>query len=214
MSNEDKNGLKEFKTVIADFGNLSSLAVKGVILTPMVDLVLKLGPPWPSGIDFIASIAQLLALIYIFHFWYSLKKARVNARMRVALALAFLGFVGYFLLVSTFTFRTVTEDRRVTIGFVRTEEGEKLFNKQLPAPPDSDGPAWIPPYYTQTTVAAYQEAAKMGPNPEELIWTPWSITLVRLGLLLSWVLLFVSIAIFIGAFIIVQRRRAGLQRAA
>jgi hypothetical protein len=185
-------GLEEFNQVIADFRNISSLAVKGAVAAPFADVVLRqfnlgLAPPWPTGVLIISSVAELLALIYIFHYWRSKTQKSFNKRMLGALLIMIVGFSVYIYLFATFTRPQPKTREMLVLGF---------------EPANAPLEAAFKEGYTADQALDENEY-----NPA-LIWTPRSINAMRFGLLAVWLLTFIALSIFIGAFVIAQRRRS------
>jgi hypothetical protein len=184
-------GLEEFNQVIADFRNISSLAVKGAVAAPFADVILRrfnlgLAPPWPTGVLVITSVAELLALMYIFHYWRSKNKKSFNRRMLAALLIMIVGFSAYIYLFATFTYPHPKTRQSLVLGF-------EPANTSLKSAFDEG-----------YTVDQALEENEYSPG---LIWTARSINVMRGSLLAAWLLTFIALSIFIGAFVIAQRRR-------
>lgn len=185
-------GLEEFNQVIADFRNISSLAVKGAVAAPFADVVMRqfnlgLAPPWPTGVLIITSVAELVALIYIFHYWRSKTKKSFNRRMLAALLIMLVGFSAYIYLFATFTRPHPKTKQSLVLGFEPANASLKgSFDEGF------------------TVDQALDENEY---NPA-LIWTARSINAIRVSLLAAWLMTFIALSIFIGAFVIAQRRRS------
>jgi hypothetical protein len=78
-----QTGLQEFKATLRDFRYLGSLAVKGTVIVPLMNLWLKLGPPPAAAISVTTSAIEFLAVMWTFQFWYSTSRKRLNRRMKV-----------------------------------------------------------------------------------------------------------------------------------
>jgi hypothetical protein len=180
-----KSGLAEFKEVISDFRSLTSWAVGSAVAAPLADLALKLGPPWPTGVPIITALAELLALICIFHYWFSAGLKTHRRRMLITLLVLCLSFITYFALFSEFTYAPSALDERQVKGFVLRADVAPVINDQF------------------TTDDALEGAEYKA----DQVWKAWSITVMRLTILVTWLVLFVSLGVFIGTFIIAQRRR-------
>jgi hypothetical protein len=185
-------GLEEFNQVIADFRSISSLAVKGAVAAPFGDVILRqfnlgLAPPWPTGVLIISSVAELLALIYIFHYWRSKTKKSFNKRMLGALLVMIVGFSAYVYLFGTFTRQHPKTRQMLVLGFEPANASLKAaFNEG----------------YTVDQALDENEY-----NPAS-IWTARSINATRIVLLAAWLLTFIALSVFIGAFVIAQRSRS------
>src|SRR5690348_5171955 len=79
------SSLKEFRAVFADFRSTASLAVKGSLAVPLVAAWVKLGPPPRTLVALLTPLAQMLALIWAFHFWGRRPQRRLNPLMRLSL---------------------------------------------------------------------------------------------------------------------------------
>lgn len=180
-----KTGLQEFRALLSDFKSLTSLTIGGAIAAPLVDLALKVGPPWPQGVPFISSISELLALIYIFHFWFSKSRKKLKTRMVVFLILCCLSLLMYLVLYSSYTFVSPATSNRYVKGFVLRPEVQELITNEF-----TEDDALVGAEY----------------DPKE-VWKPWSITAMRVAILSFWLMMFVSLSIFIGTFVMVQRSR-------
>ena len=62
-------GLSEFRSVLADFQQFGSLALKGVLVAPIADIWVNLGPPPSKAIGLLTSLSQMVAVIWVFQFW-------------------------------------------------------------------------------------------------------------------------------------------------
>jgi hypothetical protein len=185
-------GLEEFNQVIADFRSISSLAVKGAVAAPFADVVLRqfnigLAPPWPTGVLVITSVAELLALIYIFHYWRTKSQKAFSRRMLIALLIMIISFAGYVYLFGTYTRAHPKTKQSIVLGFEPAN--------------DSLRTAFTEGY----TVDEALEENEYNPT---IIWSARSINATRASLLLAWLLTFIALSTFIGAFVIAQRRRS------
>lgn len=180
-----KSGLEEFREVLTDFKSLTSWSISGAVIAPLADLVLKLGPPWPPGVSIITSFAEILVLIYIFHFWFRTNQKRLGQRMRAAIIVLGISFLAYLVLFDLFTFPSPSTNKRYTKGFV----------------PKSDKKLLLDAGRTEEEVL---RGSEYDPNQ---VWKPWSITAVRLLLVTTWTIIFVSLSVLIGSFVMSQRRK-------
>lgn len=184
-------GLEEFNQVISDFRSISSLAVKGAVAAPFADVVLRqfnigLAPPWPTGVLVITSVAELLALICIFHYWRTKSKKSFNRRMLAALIIMIIGFSGYCYLLGTFTRTHPKTKQSIVLGFEPVNDSLRTAFREG---------------YTA------DEALEENEYNPATIWSARSINGTRASLLLAWLLTFIALSTFIGAFVIAQRRR-------
>jgi hypothetical protein len=75
------SGLSEFKGVLSDFRQLSSLAVKGVVAVPLADIWLRYGPPPAAGIAILTSAMEFAAIVWVFQAWYQAQERALIFRM-------------------------------------------------------------------------------------------------------------------------------------
>src|SRR5262245_10317250 len=99
-----RTGLEEFREVIADFKSLTSWTVKGAVVAPFADLVLRVGAPWPDGVPVITSVLELITLICVFHFWFGKSHKQLTKLIKVFLVIMCVSFFGYLYLLDTYTF--------------------------------------------------------------------------------------------------------------
>lgn len=185
-----RNGIEEFKEVMADFRSLTSLAVKGAIAVPFADLFLRqfdsgISPPWPSGILIITSLAELLSLVFAFNFFFQATKRKLNHLMIASLVVLCLSFVGYLYLHSSFTHQHPKTKQSMVLGY-------QPLNEDIRQALRSD-----------YTTAQILEENEYSPTK---IWTEESITQIRIGIFLIWLISFASFSFFIALFVISQRR--------
>lgn len=181
-----KSGLEEFREVITDVRSLTSWAVGGAVAAPLFDFVLHLGAPWPTGVPIITSLVELLSLICIFHFWFRKSQKKLTKRLVIALIILLVSFFSYLYLFDSYTFTNPATSKRYSKGFIVRPEIQAL----IPAPFESP-----------------EKALSGLEYKEEEVWTTGSITATRLLLLATWLLMFSSLSVFIGTFVMAQRRK-------
>jgi hypothetical protein len=180
-----QSGIAEFKEVLTDFRSLTSWSIGGAVAAPLADLALKLGPPWPPGAFLISSLAEILTLIYIFHFWFRANHKQLGKRMRASVITLLLSALTYLVLFDLFTFQSPSSNQRYTKGFVPKPDKKMLLDAGR----------------SEDEVLRGSEY-----NPNQ-VWKSWSITAVHLSLLGAWTVIFISLSIVVGSFVISQRRK-------
>jgi hypothetical protein len=178
------SGLKEFKAVLRDFRSLGAYLIVGAMGTTITLAMTNFAPPWPNGISVLTSLTELLVLIFVFNFWYKKTPEQVSKGMKVALVFLTVGFFLYLFFLDTYTFTFPGTGERWAKGFC-IRDGIKPLVQEL---------------------GGDLEALKGAEYNQEAIWKPWSITLVRLTLLFLWLWFFTNLAVFVGTFVINQRR--------
>jgi hypothetical protein len=178
-------GLQEFKRVVTDFHELSSLAVKGTVALPLLNLWSKVGPPPTTAIAVLTSGLQFLAVMWTFHFWHDTAEKNLNRRMRLCGALFVVGLIASGVLLKQFTVRPGPSRDPVVEGYALRSDVQPLV-----------GP-------NHTPLDALREAEY---DPSE-VWTSASVTVVHVVLVVCWMTTFVTIAMFISTFLMLQRRR-------
>lgn len=180
-------GLDEFRTALLDYRSVSSWAMGGTVAVPLIDYLMRLGPPWPwaGGVPIITSVAELLTLICAFHFW-SRSSRKATSRKIVLLIVALLIFFGAYLYFnSTYTFYSPADDEKHAKGFTLRPDVASL----------------IAPDYTP------DDALKSAEYRPEEVWTSSSITIIRLTLLVLWLFSFISLSAAIACFVLYHRGR-------
>src|SRR5262249_10542632 len=113
-------------------------------------------------------------------------QTQLSKKMIIALIILTISLFTYLFLLDSFTFVNPSTSRRYAKGFTIKPDIQQL----------------IPEYFKSA-----EEALNGLEGKEEEVWTLPSITAIRLTLLSSWLLVFTSLSIFIGTFIMAQRRK-------
>jgi hypothetical protein len=193
----DKNtGLDGFKRLMKESRTLALWAGGGAAV-PFAAQLASLSPPWPEGIVVITSIAELVALIVVYQFIKANRRIMVNRTILIA-TLALIAFgISYLALNAGYTFRVPTTKERFVRGYVCTANAELVFKEKCPSLDMDD-----------LASAAYEA---------DRLWTPKSITVMRVSLVSLWLMVFTSLSVVIGSFVVYQaqlgaggpRRRRG-----
>jgi hypothetical protein len=186
-----RSGLEEFRAVIADYKSIGPWAMGGTVFVPLVDYVLRLGPPWPDGLAILTCVAELLMLMAVFHFGFGSTREHVSRRMIVLVLLMVICFGVYLYLGSMFIF-TAPGDERFIRGFTLRPEVQAVIGQN---------------YSVEDALNGYEYRA-------DAIWTKGSITAMRLILLSLWLLSFSFLSGTIASFVIYHRRRPARKKMA
>src|ERR1700749_1583303 len=179
-----QTGLDEFKDVLKDFSELGSLAVKGTVALPLIDLWAKLGPPPAASVAVLTSAIEFLTVIWTFHFWHSTAGSVLNKRMKIAAAVFCIALTATGILISEFTVQPAAGQERIVIGSKLRPDVKPLLSP------------------TYTPLNALRDAQ----YDAEQVWTRESITLTHTSLIASWLITFISISIFLSTFILLHKR--------
>jgi len=179
--------MSEFKAVISDFGQLSTLALKGVVAAPWLDVWLKIGPPPAKSIAVLTSLAEFVTVVWGFHFWSNLNQRRVNIRIQFALGMFCVGLVSSLFLITMFTESPAEGRDRVIKGWNVRADVQPII-----------GPSYSP-----------EQALRDSEYDPTAVWTPASVALMRIVLTVVWLGTFASLAAYLTGFILLQRRRSG-----
>jgi len=181
-------GLQDFKRVLKDFRELGSLAVKGTVAAPVLNVWLRFGPPPTTAVAVLTSGFQFLAVMWTFHFWHGMARKNLNQRMRLCAAFFVAGLIISGVLLKQFTIRPGPNRDNVVEGWALRVDVQPLI-----------GP-------NHTPADALREAQYDATE----VWTGASITAIHVLLVTCWVATFVSVAMFISAFLMLQRGRPKL----
>src|SRR5437764_4808903 len=164
--------MKEFAAFLKDFKSVSAILGKAALLAPFLTLVVNIGPPWPEKARVpITALFQLFALMYAFEFWHPRGKARLKKTLRWSFAIFGVAFVLYIALFTSFTYPAPSYEHREAKGLIKQPAVAEILT---------------PTYTIDDAVAG------SGYDPF-LVWEPWTVYLMRIVLLSSWLILFVSI---------------------
>ena len=181
----DNTALDEFRDVLSDFRQLSSLGLKGAIAAPIANIFLRAGPPPTGLLSVLTSIAMLLAVVWVFQFWYSDEGPKLATRMKTTLVVLCISLIGTLALVQWFTVLPADDRDRVVEGFQVRSDVKPLL-----------GPTLTP-----------EQALAGSRYDPETIWTKESIAVMRATLTVGWLMAFSCLSLYIAAFIVLQRRR-------
>jgi hypothetical protein len=180
--------LHEFGEVLADFRNLSSVALKGAFLAPMATIWLNVAPPPVSVTSVATSVLQLLAAIWVFQFWYAAAQSLLESRMKIAILCFALGLVSFLGLNQLFVVSPGPDQGRIIEGYKVRPDVAPILSSSYGA----------------------DDALRDNEYDPQKVWTGQSISVVTDALLLLWILTFASLAISLTTFILLQKRRSSL----
>jgi hypothetical protein len=184
------NGLSEFKEVLTDFRQLGSLALKGAVAAPLADIWLKLGPPPAKAIGVLTALVEFVAVVCVFQFWSKTKERKLSVLMLIALGIFLVGLLSSLVLLQRFTVSPGQGRDRVVEGYSLRPD-MKLVVNELYDP---------------------EQALRESEYDPDKVWTKESITVIRTLITVTWMATFACFAVYLTAFVILQRRRHMVSR--
>jgi hypothetical protein len=178
-------GLSEFRSVLADFQQFGSLALKGVLVAPIADIWVNLGPPPSKAIGLLTSLSQMVAVIWVFQFWSIGNERALRVRMRVALVVFFVGLVSSLVLLDLYSVSPGQGRERVIEGYALRSDIEPLISSS----------------YTP------DQALRESEYDSDKVWTKRSVIVLRTAITAIWMCTFGSFAVYLTTFVILQRRK-------
>lgn len=181
-----RTGLDEFREVVTDFRSFLSWTLNVAIVAPIADFVIKLGPTWPSGLPIITTLVEVIVLMLLFHFFARKAQRRISRVMYGVLCALVFAFPAYLVIRETYTFESAVTKNRDAKGFVLRPEVATL----IPA-----------------SVTDADDALVKAEYEPKSVWTPGSITAVKMTLLGLWLVTFASLVASLASFVLLQRKR-------
>lgn len=159
----------------------------GAAVVPFLVNFANLAPPWPPAIAYLTAVFELVALLWAYHSMQSISRVEATVRLRRYMVFFFGVTILYLFVHSLFTIGVPRSDLVLVKGFMCTEVAASQF-------------ANCPWLIAEDIQQAEWDAA--------LLWTPLSIAVTRIGIVLLWLLAFFSLSLFLGAFLVRLRLRA------
>jgi hypothetical protein len=198
--------MKEFWDFVANFRSVTSWVAKAAVAMPLADMLLGIGPGWPArpGIGTVTAVAEIVMLMWAFQFWRGIARKRRESRMRGSLCFLVPLAIVYLMLLTFCTYPHPQLGRQAK-GIVLKDWAHDLLEPKeitldVPPPPQQVGDSLteIAPKYETS-----DDLLRETPDASEF-YKQWSIDLMRLILLVVWIGFFVSLAAFIGGFVLLQ----------
>lgn len=184
----DTHGLREFASVISDFRRMSSLGLKGVMVAPAVYAAAKLAPPPGTDLVVVTTLLQFGCAVWLFQFWNALTSTSLERRMKIAAVGFLVTAASCFVMTQTHTVGIGSSKDKVVIGYTVLPEIKTILS---------------PTFTADDALRGYQY------DPEK-VWTQGSIMVMQCAICGSWVVAFLMLTTFMGAFVLLQRRSAHL----
>jgi asparagine N-glycosylation enzyme membrane subunit Stt3 len=184
------SGLDDFKRLLTEFRGLSVWAVGSAVAVPFAAAMIDLSPPWPRGVVLATAVVELVALALVFQFFRSAKRRTINRVLLIGTLVLALVSTVYLTMLSLYTYQVPTTEERFVKGYDCTPEATAVL-KERPC-----------------------SSLKLGDlqNIEykaEWLWTARSIALIRMTLVLLWFLVFASLSLALGSFLVYQMQAPG-----
>ena len=182
-----KTALEDFWAFAADFRSMTAWVAKGAVAAPFIDIILGFGPPWPSrtGVPVLTCLVEILVLIYAFQFWKVMAKYQQEFRLRTSFVLIVVTFLLYIALFAFFVYEAPEAPYREVKGFLYQPYVHDIMNKDKT--------------YTEQKVLI-----DSGYDPI-IIWKPWTVYLMRIVVLITWILFFTALSTSISSFVLLQQ---------
>ena len=182
-NNQPRSGVDDFFGVLKSYNKVIAWTF-GSAVAPIAAGMVKLAPPWPSAIIQITAMFEVLALIFSFQLLQKKKVNTVNRIMIMSLFAFALSTIIYLVMTSMFVYIEPVSGDRFVKGFSCTPEAVQVFAGRCPF------------FSDENLRAAEWDAGRL--------WQSWSITVVRVSIVILWATMFSSLASSIGAFLVYQ----------
>lgn len=179
----ERTALEAFFFTLSQFKRISGWAIAGGVAVPFVASLASITPPWPSGIELMTAVVEVIAIMVAFQFLYRGSRARASSFILVSVVLLFISAAVYLFLMANFTYTAKPVPERVVSGFQCLDS--------------------IAAYDPQCPFVSEKTKEDFGYRPE-LLWTTWSVAVMKATLALAWLFAFVCLSGAIGGFVVFQ----------
>lgn len=188
---ETSESLEGFRAFAKDAKSLAVWMATLLVTIPAADYALQIGPNWPSSM-FVRTacscvVGVVLMLCFLLFDWKRRSQARYGILMAAALGFTVFSGVAYLVLHSLFVHSIEDQNIIFTAGLQVLPEIEQL---------QAESPTTLSPIILMEKF-----------HDVDSIWTPGSLVLTRLGLLLAWSAGWASLTMAIGIFVISQWKK-------
>lgn len=192
------NSLDDFKKFIANFGWLGGLAAATSVLFPLITSGVGFAPPGFDGLPFLTSLVMIIFLISAFIFGANLSE-KLFKRLFILTSALFISSI--FIYMYTFDrfvhkeYSKIEVDGRIEIEVKNVVVGCKINKKYDVMLKEQYGDDYDCPGH----VTEYLEDNKKDPNK---IWDTDSIRHIKFTIFALWMLLYSSLTIIFGFFLV------------
>jgi hypothetical protein len=189
--------LSEFWAFARDFNNVYAQIAKFAIAAPLLDLIISIGPPWPSrlAVSFSVVVVQVLVVMCSFAVWRQGRTPLGVVRRWLVGATAVFIVLFLFLYIPVFAVFVVPAPnyRNAIVKGFSYQEDIVIFR----AAQKAEGQTWS----DKALVAHFVD----GTHDETEIWR--FVAVARLLVLIAWLLVTLAYAVAVSAFVAIQYRR-------
>jgi hypothetical protein len=153
------SGVRQFKSFVADFRSVRSLALKASLAAPLAGIWTKMAPPPALWNSFLSSLAECLILVWAFRFWSDSSSADHDRRMKCSIVLFCITAMAAIGGLSLFSVSPGPGRERVVEGFI------------------------LQPAVRHILSATYTPADALRDSEFDstAVWTKWSVTLMQVA---------------------------------
>ena len=180
--------LNPFIGFFTDYGKLAAMTLGVGAIPTVLDLISAIGPPWPQrhAVAMFTSVMSWIVLPWGFTSWRTISATKLKTRLSLFAILTSLFLLIYILLKAVFVYNAPTEWNQEAAGFILQTKIQSLLD-QVP----------------EMSLLDAVRGAEFDPNE---IWVPWTVAVVRGGLLVTWLLLFACLSLGSSAFLLFQEK--------
>jgi hypothetical protein len=125
-------GLDQFKLLLSEFRNLSLWAAGGSVVLPFIASFISVIPPWPSGLNIMTAIFQLVSLMFVYQSYFGASRRTITKNMGLLSISAFVIILVYMMIFTIFTIYVPQAHRSMVIGYACTDDAFKVFGSKCP----------------------------------------------------------------------------------
>lgn len=184
----DGSVLGPFSSYLAEYKKLLAAGVALGAAPALTDLVFTIGPPWPHrrGIILLTGLVAWVVLIWSFSAWRHTGRKFLVSRVTACAILAGASLVVYLLLQAFFVDDAPDSRNQEAMGFLVRPQIQRVLAEE-----------------PETTLKDLWKGAEYDPT---VVWIPWTVYLVRSGLIFLWMAFFGGLSLVASAFLLLQEQ--------
>ena len=188
--------LDVFLDQIKSVKKIISVAATGLISTQLLVLFTGYQPPWHPGLTIITTLMELTVLVLSFQFFSQSTKKSTNKTIIISFVLLMFFSLLYMILYSFFVFKIPSTNTYITLGCGLTNDSY-MFLKENKVDINKINDT-CPGEFYKILVSSQFESTN--------VWIPWTVKVINILLLLSWLICFGTLSLFLGVFVSFQSR--------